>query len=166
MVKNNEKQFKLLSTIIKLLGQNPKLAEKRILLLEGSKRKSYKLTDKYSNRVSSLNPGTIKLLSKIGAWEYIKNARYASVKRMQVWDGVSDAVLVFKPDGQDDDIAYIVENDVLLDAVGKILQTISNVQVVYESKISQCHLPEMDQDFTQVELENGEKYTCNLVVSN
>lgn len=82
-----------------------------------------------------------------------------------MWDGVSDAFIVFKPDNICDDVAYVVENDLILSAVGKVLQDINNVDIVYEAKINKYQLPEPDQNFVQVELENGTKYTCNLLVS-
>lgn len=66
------------------LGKNTVLSNKRILLLESSKEKQWKLPDKYSNRVVSLNPGTFKLLNDIDVWKHIKNARFSTVKRLQV----------------------------------------------------------------------------------
>jgi 2-polyprenyl-6-methoxyphenol hydroxylase-like FAD-dependent oxidoreductase len=57
---------------------------KKILLLEGSPEESRDLKPQYSNRVSSLNSGTKSLLQMIGAWKHIANARYKTVKKMQV----------------------------------------------------------------------------------
>jgi 2-polyprenyl-6-methoxyphenol hydroxylase-like FAD-dependent oxidoreductase len=65
-------------------AQAPRLSGKRILLLEGSPQQSMDLKPKYSNRVSSLNSGTKSLLQLIGAWKHIANARYKTVKKLQV----------------------------------------------------------------------------------
>lgn len=67
-------------------GKNPKLSNKKILLLEASKEKQWNLPEKYGNRVVSLNLGTHQLLNEIGAWKHIKNARFSTVKRLQVHD--------------------------------------------------------------------------------
>lgn len=66
------------------LGKNTKLSNKRMLLLEASKEKKWKLPVNYSNRVVSLNPGSQTLFSKIDVWKHIENARFATVKRLQV----------------------------------------------------------------------------------
>lgn len=66
------------------LGKNQVLSSKKLLLLEGSKIKPRSISDKYSNRVVSINLGTHKLLNDIGAWSFIAKNRFSTVKRMQV----------------------------------------------------------------------------------
>jgi hypothetical protein len=65
-------------------AQAARLSGKRILLLEGSPQQSMDLKPRYNNRVSSLNNGTKSLLQLIGAWKHIVNARYKTVKKLQV----------------------------------------------------------------------------------
>lgn len=64
------------------LGKNSRLANKKILLLEAGKAANYANPDKYSNRVSAINPSTQQLMKEIGAWEQI--TRYAPVLKLQV----------------------------------------------------------------------------------
>nr|CAH7763763.1 unnamed protein product [Callosobruchus chinensis] len=146
------------------LGKNTKLSNKKILLLEAGKEKQYNFSDKYSNRVVSLNPATYKLLNDINAWQHIKNTRYATVKRLQVWDAVSDACITFGDDNAVEDISYIVENDLLLDAVSKELKPISNLEVFYNTKAKNYSLPEYNDDIVKITLEDGSTYTCNLLL--
>ncbi|XP_056635329.1 ubiquinone biosynthesis monooxygenase COQ6, mitochondrial isoform X2 [Diorhabda sublineata] len=81
------------TTLACTLGKNTRLSGKRILLLESSKDSLYVLPEKYSNRVVSLNPGTKKSLTKIDAWKHINEARFATVKRLQIGcDGVNSQV--------------------------------------------------------------------------
>lgn len=40
--------------------------------------------EKYSNRVFSINKGTVDLMDSIGAWDTIKSIRCQPVKQMQV----------------------------------------------------------------------------------
>lgn len=60
------------------------LKDKKILLLEGGPEKKFNLSPKYSNRVSALSEATRSLMMEIGAWSVIENARFSTVKKMQV----------------------------------------------------------------------------------
>lgn len=60
------------------------MSETKILLLEGGPEKTKPLSEKFSNRVSALNPQTKELLENIDVWKHIANNRYAPVKRLQV----------------------------------------------------------------------------------
>ncbi|KAJ4436623.1 hypothetical protein ANN_16754, partial [Periplaneta americana] len=177
---------------LSILTQAPRLSEKKILLLEGGPKHSGDLKTHYSNRVSSLNSGTKSLMKSIGAWEHITNARYKSVKKMQVrrilagikryakwstpsavivmrvWEACSDAMITFSYDNMCDDVAYIVENDVLLAAVNKQVEKLTeNLTVLYQAKIKGCQLPQHSgTNEVRVDLENGSSYFCNLLVSN
>lgn len=66
-------------------GHEKVLANKSILLLEGAPRfKGFPVDGEYSNRVSTLNSGTLRLLDSIGAWERIQSVRANPVYDMQV----------------------------------------------------------------------------------
>ncbi|CAB3360546.1 Hypothetical predicted protein [Cloeon dipterum] len=143
------------------LARNAMLRDKKILLLEASPAKEYRLTSKYSNRVSALSEATISLMMEIDAWPLIEAARYCPVKKMQVWETSSEAVLNFNNPHLDDPIAYIVENDVLLGAVTKIL-TETNASVKYGTKIESCNLLDADEK-PKVTLSSGEQISCSLL---
>ncbi|XP_066884213.1 ubiquinone biosynthesis monooxygenase COQ6, mitochondrial isoform X2 [Kogia breviceps] len=60
--------------------------------------------------------------------------RYRAFRRMQVWDACSEALIMFDKDNLDD-MGYIVENDVIMHALTKQLQAVSDrVTVLYKSK--------------------------------
>uniref|UniRef100_A0A2K6AJ46 Ubiquinone biosynthesis monooxygenase COQ6, mitochondrial n=1 Tax=Mandrillus leucophaeus TaxID=9568 RepID=A0A2K6AJ46_MANLE len=68
------------------LGYDIHFHDKKILLLEaGPKKVLEKLSETYSNRVSSISPGSATLLSSFGAWDHICNMRYRAFRRMQVY---------------------------------------------------------------------------------
>lgn len=152
------------------LGHDKRLSTKRILLLEGSPKKEWQLTPHYSNRVSALNGGTKSLLESIGAWEKISKARCKAVKKMQIWDALSDAMITFNHDEMTEEIAYIVENDLLVDTVSKCLEeSTSNVEVIYNAKVKNCKIPSSDvlsgaHDLAQIEMEDGTSYSCRLLI--
>ncbi|KAG5896170.1 hypothetical protein JTB14_016945 [Gonioctena quinquepunctata] len=152
------------TTLACTLGKNSKLSDKRILLLEAGKEKTWSVPEKYSNRVVSLNPGTHKLLNDIDVWKHLESARYAIVKRLQVWDGVSDTSITFGEETSLDDVSYIVENDLLLGAASKEVRTINNLEVLYNAKVKSYHLPEYHENSVGINLEDGTQYTCELLL--
>ncbi|KAF4017635.1 hypothetical protein G4228_009260 [Cervus hanglu yarkandensis] len=117
------------------LGHDIHFCDKKILLLEaGPKKVLEKLPETYSNRVSSISPGSATLLSSFGAWDHICNMRYRAFRRMQVWDACSEALIMFDKDNLDD-MGYIVENDVIMHALSKQLEAVSDrVTVLYKSR--------------------------------
>ncbi|XP_036849720.1 ubiquinone biosynthesis monooxygenase COQ6, mitochondrial isoform X1 [Manis javanica] len=117
------------------LGYDTHFCDKKIVLLEaGPKKVLEKLPETYSNRVSSISPGSATLLSSFGAWAHICNMRYRAFQRMQVWDACSEALIIFDKDNLDD-MGYIVENDVIMHALTKQLEAVSDrVTVLYKRK--------------------------------
>ncbi|XP_040831240.1 ubiquinone biosynthesis monooxygenase COQ6, mitochondrial [Ochotona curzoniae] len=117
------------------LGHDIHFRDKKILLIEaGPKKVLEKLSDTYSNRVSSISPGSATLLSSFGAWDHVCNMRYRAFRRMQVWDACSEALIMFDKDNLDD-MGYIVENDVVMHALTRQLEAVSDrVTVLYRSK--------------------------------
>ncbi|POW19276.1 hypothetical protein PSHT_04881 [Puccinia striiformis] len=71
----------------------------RVAVLEASdltKLRDWSLpSGQWSNRVSSITNENLDFLKQIGAWQYIDQSRTNPVERMQVWDGLSDARIVF-----------------------------------------------------------------------
>ncbi|XP_062253308.1 ubiquinone biosynthesis monooxygenase COQ6, mitochondrial [Platichthys flesus] len=153
------------------LGMDPNLEGKKILLLEaGNKKVMDKVPDSYSTRVSSISPGSTALLSGIGAWDHISQMRCKPYKRMQVWDACSDALITFDKENLQDEMAYIVENDIVVAALTKQLDSLSdNVQVKYRSKVVKYKWP-MPQPaaesipWVQVKLANGETLQAKLLI--
>lgn len=69
----------------------------------------------------------------------------------------------------DNDVAYIVENDVLLYAINTELSKTNNhnLNIQYGSKVASYKLPhgEDPNQNSVVEMNNGDVYTCQLLVS-
>ncbi|XP_070776366.1 ubiquinone biosynthesis monooxygenase COQ6, mitochondrial isoform X3 [Enoplosus armatus] len=153
------------------LGMDPNLVGKKILLLEaGNKKVMDKVPEAYSTRVSSISPGSATLLSGIGAWEHITKMRCKPYKKMQVWDACSDALITFDKENLLDEMAYIVENDIVVAALTKRLDSLSdNVQVKYRSKVVKYAWPMPHQaadsiPWVQVTLASGETVQTKLLI--
>ncbi|XP_039459698.1 ubiquinone biosynthesis monooxygenase COQ6, mitochondrial isoform X2 [Oreochromis aureus] len=150
---------------------DPNLEGKKILLLEaGNKKVMDKVPDTYSTRVSSISPGSATLLSGIGAWEHITKMRFKPYKKMQVWDACSDALITFDKENVEDEMAYIVENDLVVAALTRQLDSLSeNVQVKYRSKVVKYTWPMPSQEadyipWVRVTLANGETLQTKLLI--
>lgn len=125
-------------------------------------------------------------MKSIGAWDTINSIRCQPVKQMQVyllvalhiqklkandttmfqvWDAASGAYINFNHDGFSKNVAYIVENDVVLYAVLKELEKNSNVSIKNGTKIDGVTLTKDVTSPTSVKLNSGETYSCDLLVS-
>ena len=168
---------------------NSKLSDRSVLLLDGApKFKGYNEST-YSNRVFAINHNTVDLMKAIGAWETITSIRCQPVKQMQasgmgrgsgdlgedqrkliflflqVWDGSSDAIITFNHDNFSDNVAYIVENDVLLHAILQEIARNPNITIQNDSKIDKVRLRRDGFANNMVYLKNGQTYSSDLLVS-
>ncbi|XP_078593597.1 ubiquinone biosynthesis monooxygenase COQ6, mitochondrial-like [Branchiostoma floridae x Branchiostoma japonicum] len=153
------------------LGSDPVLLGRRILMLDGGPRRVLtQVPDSFSSRVCSLTPGTVQLLQDIGAWDHIKNMRVRPYKRMQVWDACSDAMITFDRDDLNDDIAHIVENDVILAGLMQQLDGMHGlVDVMFDTKVKGYKLPSKaadgeDSPWARVILEDGRVLDTRLLI--
>jgi len=159
-------------------GLEKTLDDHKILLLEAAPDKTEEIPPVYSNRVSSITPGSKKLLESIGAWDHICNMRYKPFRRMQVWDACSDAHITFDPAREigdsSSDMGFIVENPVTLAALRKQLRALdSRVKVFHGTKLKRLTLPDFTRDvdaedashsWAILELEDGRSLHSRLVI--
>ena len=83
----------------------------------------------------------------------------------QVWDGLSDAQISFHHDQFSDELMYIIENDVILEALSSSLtENHRNVLVRYNSQIEVCNL-KTNNTHAELSLKSGEKFSANMLVS-
>lgn len=151
-------------TLACTLGKNTRLSQKNILLLEASPNKPWKLPDKYSNRVVSINPGNQKLFKDIGAWSFIEKCRYGTAKKIKVWDALSDASISFGNSEPVDNVFYVIENDLIMAAVTEEVKKCANVNVLYNAKVECYDLPEYHEKQVKIKLANGDTYSCDLLL--
>ena len=96
------------------------------MLLEAAPEKKLVLEGDYSNRVSALSPSSVSLLSRLGAWQAISQARLGRVSQMKVWDSCSRAGILFSSEDnlytRDQPLNYIVENDLTVSALREAIK--------------------------------------------
>uniref|UniRef100_A0A0K0CWT0 Ubiquinone biosynthesis monooxygenase COQ6, mitochondrial n=1 Tax=Angiostrongylus cantonensis TaxID=6313 RepID=A0A0K0CWT0_ANGCA len=150
-----------------IMGQNPQLLSKRVLLLEGGKVNSLPSIppEHYSNRVSAISPASIDLFQKLGVWKRIKSYRAKKVNKLRVIDNCSRAELEFDRPSKDQEIAYIVENNAIIGALyDKIKESCSSVEVRTDVVVKNCILPSTLFDAATIELKSGERIETSLVI--
>ncbi|CAG0890678.1 unnamed protein product [Darwinula stevensoni] len=135
--------MKDLPFVLSLSVKEERLKGKKIILLEKGVRKEVLLQKDapYSNRVVALNPSTKKFLEDIGVWDIIASVRFQAVKRLQVWETHSDAMITFNHDALTEDVAYIVENDLITEALCRVAENEPNLDLRFQTQIKNYDVP-------------------------
>ncbi|KAF8476912.1 hypothetical protein BDZ91DRAFT_769216 [Kalaharituber pfeilii] len=94
----------------------------------------------YSNRVSSLTPGSVGFLTDIGAWHHVNRARVQSYTDMKVWDGISGARIHFAWGASpttttSGTIAYMTENINLTHGLISRLDELGGVEILDKTRM-------------------------------
>uniref|UniRef100_A0A673Z6P7 Coenzyme Q6 monooxygenase n=1 Tax=Salmo trutta TaxID=8032 RepID=A0A673Z6P7_SALTR len=158
------------TTMAWYLGTDPNLEGKKILLLEvGNKKVMDKVPDAYSSRVSSISlalpPSSCVCLSGVGAWDHIMSMRCKPYQKMQVWDACSDALITFDKENLQDEMAYIVENDIIVAVLTKQLDNLSGKKssFMYSPTWPKSHQVAESIPWVQVTLANGQTFQTKLL---
>lgn len=82
-------------------------------------------------RVVALNHASQRLLADINAWSLVHTHRYCAYDRMQVWDSVADGQILFSSkDIGESALGYIIEQKILLGALGQIVRQTPSIRVI------------------------------------
>ncbi|CAH8582356.1 unnamed protein product [Schistosoma turkestanicum] len=136
------------------------LDKKSILLLESSPKKKYQNKETYENRVVALNDLSVNMLKNIGAWKFIQSFRFQPVNKMKVWETRSNTYLTF----QRNPLAYIVENDLVIESLRNCLESInhsSNLTILYETQAENIQLPSLNHPERLVHVDVQQKTQKN-----
>ncbi|XP_052770148.1 ubiquinone biosynthesis monooxygenase COQ6, mitochondrial-like [Mya arenaria] len=154
------------------LGHESLLQNKKIVLLEAAPKKKFTLTENYGNRTCTLSPGSIALFEKCGVWSEIENMRCQRVLRMQVWESCSNSLITFNQEDMSDELAYIAENDIILEAITRRLDTVQDhIDVMYGTRAEEISIPGVDTElesnaWVEVKLNNGTTLKTKLLIGS
>lgn len=149
------------------LGASPSFKNKSVLMLEAGSSVSSKQKDPniYSNRVSAISPGSKKLFESLDVWASIEKNRLKPVKQLQVWDACSESKIHFERENFNGDVAYIIENDVIIDSCVETLEKLTNVTVKTNAAVKSCKLVENLSTLVEIELVDGSSYRSDLLIA-
>ncbi|PUU81146.1 hypothetical protein B9Z19DRAFT_1077733 [Tuber borchii] len=146
----------------------------RVALIEGLDldvgRKWKPSGESYSNRVSSLTPGSVGFLTDIGAWKHVQRNRVQAYHGMQVWDGVSGSRIEFNWDVKNSStIAYMTENVNLVHGLLSRLEELGGAQLIDKTRVEGISFGEdhgtLDlRTWPVVQITGGRKLAARLLV--
>ncbi|THX11720.1 ubiquinone biosynthesis hydrox [Aureobasidium pullulans] len=163
-------------SLLGALRASPKTANLKIALVEGqdlNKPQIQAESTTFSNRCSSLTPGSVKFLNEIGAWNHIATSRVQPYQAMQVWDGVSGSSISFDPSTTSstvpDTVATMTENTNLTSALLARLGTLPPIDIMDKTRVEGIELgketEKMDlSNWPVVSLNNSRKLAARLLI--
>jgi len=84
---------------------------------------------------------------------------------MQVWESNTDALIQFQHDNFASDVACIIENDLILDAVYALAKESPNVEILNKARIQCVRLPrDSNSNHSELQLEDGRNFSCDLLI--
>ncbi|KAJ3289009.1 putative ubiquinone biosynthesis monooxygenase [Borealophlyctis nickersoniae] len=120
----------------------------------------------YSNRVSSLTPGSVRFLQQLGVWQHIDATRPRPYDKMEVWDAVGEGRISFDAATMGGSaIAWILENNLVQAALaGSVRSAGSNIEVFNRAKVGSISGGETVGDWPVVQLEDGKTIRARLLI--
>lgn len=118
----------------------------------------------FEPRVSALTQASQQLLKDTGAWDYLSAQLPQDYRKMNVWDELGTAEIVFDAaEIHQDSLGCIVENQALVAALQQVLKQQQNLQRFYGLKIHGIErLPDLQHSLM---LENGQQIQCRLLIA-
>jgi ubiquinone biosynthesis UbiH/UbiF/VisC/COQ6 family hydroxylase len=140
------------------------LADSRlqVALLEGRPPAALPQDASWDARIYAISPGNQRFLRDIGAWQRMDGARVAPVRQMQVrGDRKGSQLLLDAADAAASELASILENRLLLDALWQGLAQQPNLRIVSPCRPTRI---EWGDDNALIALDDGRTLACRLVI--
>jgi ubiquinone biosynthesis UbiH/UbiF/VisC/COQ6 family hydroxylase len=120
------------------------------------------LSDKnWDSRIYAISPGSRRFIEQSGAWSLIDSGRIAAVEEMRIF-GDSDSKLEFSTYQMGvSELACIVENRALQQALWQVLETQDNLNLIYPARCAALKLADKANELT---LEDGRTLSAKLIV--
>lgn len=155
-------------------GSSSVTAGLRVALVEGldlSHARDWKSEpETYSNRVSSLTPGSVGFFTDIGAWKHVQRDRVQAYHGMQVWDGVSGSRIEFNwSPSASETIAYMTENSNLVHGLLSRISALGGVEIIDKTRVESISFGEDNGEldlrtWPAVKISGGRTLVARLLV--
>ncbi len=137
-------------------------AEVSVALVEPQPPKPLPAEDSWDSRVYAISPGAAAFLETCGAWRRLPRERVARVETMQIYGDDLTASLEFSAyDAGLRELAFIVENRLLQDALWQVLQSAGHARMFCPA---QCAAVLWDAAAIALRLEDGNELTAKLLI--
>lgn len=136
----------------------------RVALVEAqSAPPEHALSELPATRVSALTPVSQRLLTHVGAWPLMANARVTPYRHMQVWDAEGSGEIAFSADEAGVPVlGHIVENDVTLSALHGALARQAKASLYFDAPVAALAAAASGR---QLRLANGQTLQAPLIVA-
>nr|WP_184039980.1 UbiH/UbiF family hydroxylase [Chitinivorax tropicus] len=103
----------------------------RVTLIDGRAPAPLPEDDSWDTRIYAISPGSQQFLTELGAWQRMPGDRLSPVSQMKVRGDAQDACLAFSAaDVRVPQLACILENRLLQDALWQAVKAADNVQII------------------------------------
>ncbi len=103
----------------------------------------------YRPRVSALTRASENIFRSLGVWETIQNHRNCAFTDMHIWEDISAAEVHFSAKDIDEpNLGYVVENDIVVNALWQAIADHDNIKVLLGESISAVNLADETADIT------------------
>jgi 2-octaprenylphenol hydroxylase len=137
-------------------------AKLRVALIEPQAPRALPGDDSWDVRVYAISPGSAGFLEPCGAWGELSPGRVQRIETMHIFGDQFGARLEFSAyDAGLRELAFIVENRVLQDALWRCLQSAPEISLYCPAR---CARLAWEPDRTMVHLEDGSELETRLIV--
>jgi 2-octaprenylphenol hydroxylase len=113
-------------------------------------------------RVSAITPASQKLFAKLDVWPRMQQRAMGLFKRMQVWDGETDAEIDFNcSEVRAETLGYIIENNVMQAVLYERAKKNSNIEFLIPEKLESFQIT---NDLVTIKLENKIEIITKLLI--
>jgi len=134
-----------------------------VLLIEANQFKPIHEDSTRDLRVSAISWSNIRYLKSIKIFSNLLKSRIQAYSKMQVWDNRSTGEINFEADySQQKCLGYLMENNNLIQASWKTLESAGNCDVLEQSQIKNI---ENIGSQIRIELNNGSLYKSKLLIA-
>jgi len=148
-----------------LLAQGRHREQLKLTVVDAGARVRYRIDAELALRVSAIATGSVDTLQSIGAWPAIAATRACAYYGMRVWDEASipeagDALSFDAAEFAVPQLGFIVENDLLVDALCSVLERLK-VELQFAAPLASLQLA---AEGHTLELNDGRRLAADLVI--
>ncbi|OBW94441.1 FAD-dependent monooxygenase [Gallibacterium salpingitidis] len=133
-----------------------------IFVIERSPLPHFCTEQDYDLRISAISLGSVRLLEKLGAWDYIKARRVCPYRQLSTWEIEGFSTTFSAEELQLPELGYMVENQLIQEGLWQQFQALPNVDYCVDTQIKQAERAQQQWHLT---LTTGECIRSTRVIA-